>query len=878
MASAPIPHDEALRIETLRSYAILDSGPERAFDSITRYVAKQFDAQISVVSLVDTDRQWFKSGCGLDASETPRDQAFCAYTILDRQVNYIPDATQDMRTRDNPLVTGEPHIRFYCGAPLIAPNGQIVGSLCVIDSRPRPDFSKADQSLLQDMAGMVVEQMEMRKAAGNIAEEIETRVRAEARAVQSDSNLGAFVDHVPVAIALIDRDGRYHARSNRYLDLQQALFAPDAQDNFIKAVCVRDDWCEAFETVLTGQTVMREEDRLEFQDGRNEYAKWELKPWCSPSGEVLGAVLSVVKISEQVDARLETERQNEMFKAVLENVEDGIVACDHTGRLTLFNHKTRIMHGIDIVELPIEECGDYYSLYEEDGHTPLGPDRVPLFRALKGERVVDQSMIIAPQGMRKRDIIAQASQLRRQDGTIMGAVASMADVTEAKLATRKLKASQKRAVHLAYHDTLTGLANRANFSERFGKDKTLTPDAPVAALFIDLNRFKSVNDTLGHKVGDDLLVRVANILSDVVAEEAFVARFGGDEFVVVTHVTDTSQALSIGREIIQRLDTPVSISGNTVVTGASIGIAVSPSHGDTVSALVRRADIAMYRGKAEEEREPVMFEPVFELNTVERTMLESELKQAIVKDELRVFFQPIVSGCDHRMQGVEALVRWQHPRLGLIGADRFISIAEESGFIIAMGEWVLETALSHFASHPDMFVSVNISPVQFRDPELVTKILATLQRTGFDPNNLELEITESLLINDAAVARRVIDRLKAKGIRIALDDFGTGYSSLSYLQQIPFNKIKIDRSFVKQLGSSPQSEAVVRCVVELASALGMIVTAEGVETAQHEAMLKQIGCQTLQGYKYGRPQPFDALMTQGGRDLAARPSALASRA
>lgn len=853
MIPAPIPGNEAERIATLRNYRVLDTEPERSFDAITNYVAKQFNAEIALVSLVDTDRQWFKASCGLDAKQTPRDLAFCAYTILENKVHYVPDATQDPRFKGNPLVTGDPNIRFYCGAPLIAPNGQSIGSLCVIDSKTRHDFTETDQDLLQDMAAMVVEQLEIRKAAGDVADEIETRVIAEANAKEAASDLRAFVDSVPVAIALIDKNGTYHARSERWRELQEDLFEQGSEPGVVKSIHNRPKWEAAFVSALSGTAVSETEDQLKLRDGRIEYTNWEMRPWFNDDRLVKGVVISASMVTEQVEARLETERQNELFNAVLENVEDGVVACDPEGRLTLFNSKTRTMHGLDVIDLPIEECGEFYSLFHGDGVTPLEGDHIPLFKALAGERVVNQAMVIAPQDLPKRDIIAQATPLKRPDGSLIGAVASMADVTAEKQARRDLENSEARAVHIAFHDTLTGLANRAKFNEMKSERDLIDGKSPQAAFFIDLNRFKRVNDTMGHKVGDDLLIAVAEDLKTVVGEEAFVARFGGDEFIAIMPVRDCGHAEEIGQEIIDRLNTPKIIDGNTVVAGAAVGFALAPDHGDCAETLVRRADIAMYRGKSEGIDEPVLFEPVFELNTIERARLEDELLRSIELDELRVVFQPIVCGENDVLRGVEALVRWEHPRLGWVGPDKFIPIAEECGFIVALGEWVLNAALRQIAAYDDLFLSVNVSPVQFRDPEFASKVLSGLRSTGVDPNRLELEVTESLLINDTKVAGRVIKSLKRHGIRIALDDFGTGYSSLSYIHQFPFDKVKIDRSFVSQLGASGHSEAVIRCVVDLASSLGMIVTAEGVECDDHETALKQIGCHTLQGYKYGKP-------------------------
>ncbi|MEM8795764.1 MAG: EAL domain-containing protein [Pseudomonadota bacterium] len=856
MIPARVPAYESERLETLRRYQILDTGPERTFDTITKFISKQFNTDIALISMIDRDRQWFKATCGLDVSETPRDLAFCAYTILDQQITCIPDASADERFKDNPLVTSPPHIRFYCGAPLIAPNGHIVGSVAIVDREPRSGFSASDKALLQDIAAMIVDHMEMRISTRAFEAEIATREEAEAKAKAASNDLHALIENVPLAMALVGRDGYYRVRSDLWTDLQSGVFQQGNQENFILSIRGRDDWLEAFYDVLAGKEAGRIEDILRLKDGSIEYFKWEMKPWHGDDGQIEGAVISAALITEQVTARLEAERQNELINAVLENVKDGIIACDQNGRLTLFNKQAKAIHGLDVEDLPREECASFYSLFEADGATPLATERIPLFRALSGERVIDQNLVIAPNDLPRRAVVAQGTPLKCQDGTLIGAVASMTDVTEAKEALEKLKDSEAKAVHIAYHDTLTGLGNRAKFNAFKEKRELLASEKPTAAFFIDLNRFKLVNDTLGHKYGDDLLRRVANILQGSFGTDAFVARIGGDEFIALLPVEGTGHALTIAEILYESLSAPIAMGGQSVITGAAIGVAIAPDHGDDVETLVRRADIAMYRGKTDHAGAPVLFEPVFELNTIERTRLERELVKSIDNNELRVVYQPIVCSANDTIMGVEALVRWEHPRLGLVRPDEFISIAEECGFIIDLGAWVLETALQQLSPWKDLFLSVNVSPVQVRDPGFVQMVRSALERTGFNPKRLELEITENTLINDADGARKVINELTASGVGIALDDFGTGYSSLSYIHDFPFSKVKIDRSFVSRIGngtSSAHSIAIVKCVVDLAWALGMLVTAEGVETDDHERILKEIGCHTLQGYKYGKP-------------------------
>ncbi|MEQ8402711.1 MAG: EAL domain-containing protein [Roseitalea porphyridii] len=858
MKLAPMPTDEADRVATLRRYAILDTGRESAFDRITDFAARQFDVPIALVSLVDENRQWFKASCGLGESQTPRDLAFCAWTILGDGVHYVPDATKDERFADNPLVTGDLGIRFYCGAPLIAANGHRLGSLCLIDQKPRPDFSEEDQRKLADLAAIVVDQMEMRIASGNVLGEIRSRQEAESEAAATKRQMRALIENTPASIALIDREGRFLASSRSW-----RAYAEEMEGELAAGAEKLD---AAVAAALRGESLHKHEDRICTPSGKSRWFTWESRPWLNENGIVEGAIVWHAEITSQVEARMATEQQAETLRAVLENVSDGIVACDADGRLTIFNRKTRELHGIDRTDIAPEQCAEYYSLYEADGKTPLSVERIPLFAALYSGRARNQEIVIAPENLPARTIITHATPLFGKDGEKLGAVASMTDVTDARIAERQLRASEAQANHIAFHDSLTGLPNRAHFMRMAEEKGDCLKDAMTAAIFLDLNQFKAVNDTLGHKVGDDLLRRTAATLRALAGEDAFVTRLGGDEFVLFKSIDSHSEAIELGKRITDEIGKPVMINGQTVSTGAAVGIALGPDHGTDHEELLRRADLAMYKAKQTGEGGPVLFDPVHELEAVSRRALEMDLQTSIERGEFEVYFQPIVDGRTQTMRGVEALARWHHPERGLVSPAEFIPVAEESGFIVQLGEWVLREAMHTLKGQPDLFVSVNLSPVQFRDAMLVERVFRAIDETGFDPTRLELEITEGLLIYDARVARRTIELFKARGIRIALDDFGTGYSSLGYIQSFPFDKIKIDRSFIADIETNAQSAAVVQCVVNLASSLGMVVTAEGIETSSHEMLLKFIGCDTLQGYRYGKPVPFGEL--EQGADMA----------
>lgn len=855
MITAPIPANEAERIATLRRFAILDSDKESAFDRITDLASELFDAPIALISLIDTDRQWFKASCGLEAPELPRDLAFCAYTILEDRVLCVPDTTQDDRFKENPFVTGEMGIKFYCGAPLIAQSGHRLGSLCVVDTKTRHDFTEKQQQRLADLAAIVVDQMDMRSVTGNVLEEIECRQEAQDKAAATESQIRALIQHVPTGIALMDMTGKYLACSDSWRNFMELLDADAASEGIGGLSVSHPVWHKAFNHALTGKTTRIAEDPVKLANGEVEYLRWEARPWKSEQGEIKGVIASSMRVTKQVEARKIIERQAEMLNAVLENIKDGVVACDAEGSLTLFNQSGRVIHGVNHMPPHAEDYVESTNLFEADGITTLENDRNPLFEAMKGKSVADREIVIAPSGLPKRHVIARAAPLKTSDDTLIGAVASMTDVTSAKLAERQLRASEAHANYVAFHDTLTGLPNRAHFSRMVGDTKNSLQGETTAAFFLDLNQFKAVNDLSGHKVGDDLLKRTAKLLKRIVGRDAFASRLGGDEFIVFKPVEDEEEALQLGRQMAHEIGQPLVIGGHTVVSGVSVGIALHPDHGNTHEDLMRRADLAMYKSKAAGNSEPVMYDPAFELETVKRRAMKLELAKAIENDELEVYLQPIVDAQTQVMIGAEALARWNHPSRGLILPTEFIPIAEESGFIVELGDWVLRTAMEAMAPWSNLFLSVNLSPVQFKDPMLAERVFSALDDTGFEPKRLELEVTEGLLIYDTNVARRAIETFKTKGIQIALDDFGTGYSSLGYIQNFPFDKIKIDRSFVADIDKNPQSAAVVQCVVNLASSLGIVVTAEGIETERHELLLKFIGCNTLQGFKYGRPLP-----------------------
>jgi diguanylate cyclase (GGDEF)-like protein len=441
---------------------------------------------------------------------------------------------------------------------------------------------------------------------------------------------------------------------------------------------------------------------------------------------------------------------------------------------------------------------------------------------------------------------------RTVDGSFSGWDGIVSDVTEHRRAEDKV-------LHLAHHDALTGLPNRSHFERSYKETANLYSgsEAGIYLLYIDLDGFKAVNDTLGHITGDQLLKQVCGRLQEVTRKSDMLARYGGDEFLLLSVVPDgQAQVERLAQRICSVLAEPFRILDQQVMIGASIGVALVGEGGTTLNIVLRHADLALYRAKQEGRNQVKFYESGMDQKERERQGLKIDMRVALVERQFRLHYQPIVSTVDGKIAAYEALLRWQHPVKGNIPPLDFIGLAEESGFIVELGAWILNEACHQASSwNSDVRVSVNLSAVQIRSPQLLPMIVKALAESRLLPHRLELEVTETSLVEDKDAAFATLRALKALGVSISLDDFGTGYSSLAYLHEFPFDKIKIDRSFVQSCEARKQSAAVINAVLGLAAELGMSTVAEGVETAAQLALLSEKGCNEAQGYYLGRPKP-----------------------
>lgn len=597
------------------------------------------------------------------------------------------------------------------------------------------------------------------------------------------------------------------------------------------------------------------EGQLRRKDGRKFWAEVNATLLCNAAGEPTGTLITVKDITE----RKWLEEYLRLLESVVVNANEIVMisqteeAIDDPLSLRIiyvndaFSRTTGYSSGEAIGKSALVLLGEKTSMSEVDrirstlsAHEPVRAE-VILYRKNGTHFWVDVNMV----------------PIRNEQGHVTHFVSVMREVTERKVVEEQLRRN-------AFHDSLTGLPNRLLFMERLSQTVERANDNPAyrfALLFLDLDRFKVINDSLGHMIGDQLLIAIARRLEACLSKNDTVARLGGDEFtILLENIQSDNDATKIAERVQQALSTPFNLNGHEVFTSASIGITLSSTDFDRPEDLLRGADIAMYRAKAQGKACHEVFDTDMHTHVVALMQLENDLRRAVERQDFELYYQPIVALATGRIMGFEALVRWHHPEQGVISPAKFVQIAEETGLIIPLGQWVLREACrqlkcwqDEFASEPPLTISVNLSSRQFSQPSLINQIRQILADTGVDAHCIKLEITESAIMENTESAMDMLLQLKAMGIQLSVDDFGTGYSSLGYLYRFPMDVLKIDRSFVSRVDVDGEKLELVRTIITLAWNLGMDVVAEGVETTKQLAQLKALKCEYAQGYLFSKP-------------------------
>ncbi len=552
---------------------------------------------------------------------------------------------------------------------------------------------------------------------------------------------------------------------------------------------------------------------------------------------------------EDITIRVRHERElqehNQLLDAVLSHMTHGLCAYDQNLRVIAVNRRYLEIYGLTEAEArPGTSLLDLMAGSIAHGVHRPGITAEEMFLDFKA-RLIENKEPVLHRTLANGRIIA----VRHQPMANGGWVGTYEDVTERAQAEENIS-------RMARHDALTGLPNRVLFREQMseGLARVESYNGTMAVMYLDLDNFKTINDSLGHPTGDKLLQEVASRLGAAVGRGDTIARLGGDEFAILHPVEDDNDIDLLARRLINSVSDPILVDDHELNTSISIGIAIAPDHGNSSNQLMKSADLALYRAKAQGRNNYKFFEPAMDVQLQARRALETDLRRALSAGEFHLVYQPQISLATNKPVAIEALLRWNHPERGLVEPAEFIPVAEETGLIVPLGQWALRQACSDAARWPSgIRVAVNLSPAQFRPRGLVSMVTQILAATGLPAHRLELEITEALLMQQDESSVNALHQLRALGLRIAMDDFGTGYSSLSYLRSFPFDKIKIDQSFVAGGSKRLQSEAIVRAVAELGLSLGIETTAEGIETDEQLDLVRRAGCANWQGYLAGQP-------------------------
>ncbi|HUL57201.1 MAG TPA: EAL domain-containing protein [Usitatibacter sp.] len=856
--------EEEDRVARLRDYGVLD--PDQSLPALDELVRRAQDVAsfpMAWLSFFDGKRERLRARSGVSFAYLPRDQSFAFGGDGPREALFIEDLAATEHAT-HPLVASGPQARFIGILPLAAPDGFVVGTLTVLDRAARR-LGVAERTALGNIASLAMARLEAgrgdasasaramsagRPAADRVEDEARKRRAAEEGLEREREFSEAVLDSLAGAFFLVSSDGRI-LRWNAALSTAIGYTGAEiGAMHPLAFVSERDrPGVEAAmrEVLEQGREVSLEAEIVDRAGNVRPYAM---------SGKPLrvGDRTYMVGVARDITMRKRTEQQmiraKERLDLALTGSRLALWDWDLRNNRVYFNESWSSLLGGDPRESTFtgDEVADWNHPEDRDVFTAA------LTNALKGVSDEFDCEYRVPNASGEWVWVHSRGKvmLRDESGRAVRMTGTSHDIT-------KRKQAEERAEYLATRDALTGLPNRVLLHDRLeqGIFNAARHHTGFAFMFIDLDRFKTINDSLGHQVGDELLKRVASRLTACVRASDTVARLGGDEFAVILENLggdDDEGAQQVAEKMIAAMGAPMLIEGQHLSTSCSIGISLYPNDGRDSATLMKNADVAMYYAKEKGRNNYQFFSADMNSRAQERLSVENYLRLALRRNELALHFQPRLKIDSGELVGVEALIRWQHPRRGLLMPERFVGVAEDSGLIVPIGEWVLENACAQVEAwqrsvKPGLRISVNLSVGQMMDGErLYRAVEAAVRNSGIAPETLELELTESHLMQNIAEKAALLNRLGELGVGLAIDDFGTGYSSLSYLKTLPVDSIKIDSSFVRDIGRDANDEAIIRAIVAMAHSLRLSVVAEGVETREQLKSLRDLGCDEYQGF------------------------------
>ncbi|MEW5744778.1 MAG: EAL domain-containing protein [Nitrospirota bacterium] len=704
--------------------------------------------------------------------------------------------------------------------------------------------------------------------------DITERVRAEQSLKESEERFRILADSAPVLIWVNGLEGAEFV-NRAYIEFVGVSREVEVRRyDWAKFVHPedRERYVAAYLDCFARRAPFEAQFRFRRADGVYRWMKSTGRPRFTPEGRFLGYVGSTVDITDIKEAeaereevlrreraaRQEAEEGRRILDALLEFIPEGIAIAD-APHVTL---RMISRYGQEIIGPIAGARPEEWRVMRPDGAAPASPEELPLFRAIRrGAVIINEEWTVRKPDGSTLMLLCNAGPIRDGQGRIVKGVIAWREITERKQMEDAIR-------YQASHDLLTGLPNRTLFMDRLNHEiaQARRHHTLLAVMFLDIDRFKTINDSLGHGVGDELLKQVAERLRSAVRESDTVSRIGGDEFtILLTDIVYSDDAAAIAKKVMASFRKPFSFGSHDFSVSASVGIGVFPQDGEYADELLKNADIAMYHAKEQGRNNYQFYSPALNIRTIERMILENGLRRTLERGELTVYYQPQMHIATCQVGCAEALVRWKHPELGLLGPEQFIPLAEEIGFIVPIDEWVLYTVCRQNRQWqdegaPPLCVTVNLSARQFQHPGLVDLVSRILRETSLGAQYLGIEITETIAMQETAITMDNLKGLSSLGVKCSIDDFGTGYSSLSYLKRLPIAKLKIDKSFIKGLTGDPDDQAIVNAVIGMSHSMHIAVVAEGVETEAQVAYLRSAGCDELQGFVVSEALPAEEFM------------------